>query len=239
MAAGHQHLTVWRPGVTLARMTDKPSKPDFIARPTLGKGTASVDPVLIATEDQTLPPLPDERDPKPLAKLATYNRDVQRKQDVIGRLLTTEYEYPHTARRALLAAGFSVDSFDCPYAVEQRFSSINSLRKIWKIVDDEDGRIKGEQMARKKSLVGNTYASDAAAYTALKRKGHRVSDPNCPYKIVKTSPITWKIEIKITPEEARREAANVIRSQLPLLSMPDNQETTIAFIVEQLEKIFS
>jgi hypothetical protein len=213
------------------------------AKPLFGKGGRASEAIRIGDDDKPLPELPSaspERDPRPLAALAGQ-RAKDRRRLALEQITDGEYTAYHSAKRVLERFGFDPEKFDCPYAIEQRYSARDGYgnTQVFKIVDDVDGQIKGAQIAHKKEIVGREYSSDAAAYTALKRKGYRASDPKCPYKIVKLSPISWRIETKITPEESRREALEVIRSQLPLLSMPENQETTMSFIVEKLEKIFS
>jgi hypothetical protein len=220
----------------LARMKDE--KSDFTARPTLGSKAASGDPVLIAGENQPLPPLPLDRDPKPLRALCKYEREIKQQRNALQRLVDTEYRHHHTAKRALENVGFQLDSFDCPYAIEQRYSAENSMRKVWKVVEDFDGQIKGAQHAHKKNLVGRQYGSSAAAYTALARKGHRLSDPQCPFRVVKVAPTIWRIDIRLDEKDRIDAAKKAIREQMPFLSDPEQQEQALAYVAAQIHDIY-
>lgn len=225
---------------------DKKWKSDYSIRPAFDGGVPAQEPVKIANEGEPMPPGKDEkeRDPTMLKKLVDYERKVKQKTNNKERLLDSEYTARSSAERALERAGFHIGELSCPYAIEQRYSSRTDIEgvaipiKVWKIVEDEDGRIKGAQEAHKKNLVGREYSSDAAAYTALARKGYRLSDPQCPYRVVKIAPTVWRIDIKRDASDRILEVKNLLRAQMLFLSDPEQQEKALAYVAAQIHDIY-
>jgi hypothetical protein len=160
-----------------------------------------------------------ESDPTRLRNLIEAQADQKakdRKRERLEKILQTKYKRRNAAITAMRELGLDVESLGCPYAIERRFD--NPFLAHFAVVADENGQIKGQQIAARKNIVGRVYAHYTGAAQAIKEKTKRCpSDPACPLKIVRI-PQGCRIDIR---EDKVAVLCDILRRNFPAASSDD------------------